>query len=478
MGYSPEDNPYLPGDPYSYDLKWMVDKMKGWKDPLDSAERAKTSEEAAAASAEAADLSAQAAADSATTAEDYAAHIADPVSGIVTDWLAEHITQPTTPAIDKTLAITDTAADSKVTGDQLETKITGSSSEYVEGYRTYMPGKFYYISGGVITSTDNAYYDTYIYELKNTLHFKISATIRGSSNYLIIVTDSNGALIERYEQGSSGVNTTYTDYEKTIHNLDGGYVYLSFGNGEAHDIKVSALRSDYDIYQDDMIAESLRLGNRWKNKNIVCFGDSRTWYDGHAYTANTKADIRGEICVGYQQQIKDLLGAVVTSEGSSGDTSVDICARILAYDFTDFDAVLLEGGVNDFIKSSDVTIGSIMPIGSVFDTSTVYGAWQAAIEYILTNFPALKIYMDIPAIAWKGVDDDMFPYSTAEIKGEIAALYNLPCKNLYKEGGINVLNRDAFYADDTSLTNNWHLHFNDEGNALIGAELAMFINNN
>lgn len=28
MAYSPQNNPYIPGDPYSYDLKWIVDRMK------------------------------------------------------------------------------------------------------------------------------------------------------------------------------------------------------------------------------------------------------------------------------------------------------------------------------------------------------------------------------------------------------------------------------------------------------------------
>ena len=28
MGYTPENNPYIPGDPYSYDLKWMVTEIK------------------------------------------------------------------------------------------------------------------------------------------------------------------------------------------------------------------------------------------------------------------------------------------------------------------------------------------------------------------------------------------------------------------------------------------------------------------
>lgn len=28
MGYTPENNPYIPGDPYSYDLKWMISEIK------------------------------------------------------------------------------------------------------------------------------------------------------------------------------------------------------------------------------------------------------------------------------------------------------------------------------------------------------------------------------------------------------------------------------------------------------------------
>lgn len=28
MAYTPENNPYIPGDPYSYDLKWIITKLK------------------------------------------------------------------------------------------------------------------------------------------------------------------------------------------------------------------------------------------------------------------------------------------------------------------------------------------------------------------------------------------------------------------------------------------------------------------
>jgi len=135
--------------------------------------------------------------------------------------------------------------------------------------------------------------------------------------------------------------------------------------------------------------------------------------------------------------------------------------------------VFLEGGVNDYVKQSQVTIGSIQPIGSTFDTSTVYGAWQSAVEYILTNYPSTIIYMDVPAIAWTA--NGVFPYDIAKIKGEVAELYNIPCLDLYKDGGINEVNRDYWYVDDVSQTN-WRLHFNDYGNALLGSKMAGFIN--
>ena len=56
MAYSPENNPYIPGDPYSYDLKWLVNSVKNLNlssDRLDSAvEIAETSADTASAAAE------------------------------------------------------------------------------------------------------------------------------------------------------------------------------------------------------------------------------------------------------------------------------------------------------------------------------------------------------------------------------------------------------------------------------------------
>lgn len=214
--------------------------------------------------------------------------------------------------------------------------------------------------------------------------------------------------------------------------------------------------------------------NRFAGKTFVFFGDSRTWYDGKAYNDKTKQEWTGRTCIGYQQAVVDLLGITAINQGVSGQTSQEICARIRAYDFSSVDAVFLEGGVNDFVVSGDANIGELLPIGSTFDTSTVYGAWQSAIEYIVTNYPQVKIFIDIPAIAWRRTDT-IFPYTTAEIKGRVADLYNLPCLNLYKTAGITVLNRAYWYCDDVAETG-WYLHFNDYGNRLLGEMMAEYIN--
>ena len=230
------------------------------------------------------------------------------------------------------------------------------------------------------------------------------------------------------------------------------------------------------LYRYNGAVEMNLLPSKHAGKKLVTFGDSRTWYDGQLYTYRTKTEWKGKTCRGYQQELVDLLGVEITNAGVSGEDSAQICARIREFDFTNYDIALLEGGVNDFIKSK--TAGQIAPIGATFDTTTVYGAWQSAIEYILNNYPVVKIYMDVPAIAWTGANDTMFPYELAKVKKDVAELYNIPCKDLYKEGGINVLNRDYYYADDVAASDNWHLHFNDYGNALLGAELAQFINAN
>lgn len=140
MGYTPDNNPYMPGDPYGYDLKWMVEEIKKQRAPEEeaaaaaaSAAEAKTYAENASVSANnalsyetsASNSAAQAlqsanhANQDANVARQYADNIADPVSGIVTDWLQDNITISPGVVIDTSLSTAGAAADAKATGDAI-----------------------------------------------------------------------------------------------------------------------------------------------------------------------------------------------------------------------------------------------------------------------------------------------------------------------------------------------------------------------
>lgn len=224
-------------------------------------------------------------------------------------------------------------------------------------------------------------------------------------------------------------------------------------------------------YLGDTISNIIE--SKYANKTFIVFGDSRVWYDEKTYTNTCKDEWKGNKCIGFQSYLRNYLNIITVNEGISAETSIQICNRIRNYDFSNCDCILLCGGVND----TNDTIGNLENIGSSFNTNTVYGAWQSAIEYILSNYPNKKIFIVIPAIAWRTENDTVFPYERAEVKKNIAELYNLPYCDLYKTLGINIINRDYYYADNVALTN-WHLHFNDYGNELIGCVLSSFINNN
>lgn len=94
-----------------------------------SADASQQSADASQQSADSSQESAENAAESEASAKNYADHIGDPVAGLVTDWLDDHVT-PTTPSVDDTLTISGAAADSKKVGD----KITDLKSALTTGY--------------------------------------------------------------------------------------------------------------------------------------------------------------------------------------------------------------------------------------------------------------------------------------------------------------------------------------------------------
>lgn len=233
--YTPENNPMIPGDPFSYDLKWMVDQINGWKDPADSADRAKASEEAAALSAEAADLSEQAAADSAEAAADskqaaadYAAHIADPVSGLVTDWLADHITQPTTPAIDTSLTVAGAAADAKATGDAVN-DLKSAMSEHKDAQITYKDLDNPTVVDGFYKASDGSFNSNPVLVTKKVAHtagtsYRYIGRLYGSAGYYgVTYLNSSDVVI-----GGKFISNTTETWEDAIINPPVGTATVAF----------------------------------------------------------------------------------------------------------------------------------------------------------------------------------------------------------------------------------------------------------
>lgn len=137
-----ENNPYIPGDPYSYDLKWIVDHMVQWEGIKNQAAEARdtavTSAESALHDADRAQESMERAEAAAESAENYAEHIADPVAGLVTSWLNSHVDPDTGYVIDDSLTIEGAAADAKAVGDALALvpKITSFDGDTAAGDQT------------------------------------------------------------------------------------------------------------------------------------------------------------------------------------------------------------------------------------------------------------------------------------------------------------------------------------------------------
>lgn len=207
-------------------------------------------------------------------------------------------------------------------------------------------------------------------------------------------------------------------------------------------------------------------------KNVYTFGDSRTWYDGKAYVANTV--IAGQICKGYQFWMRKLLQCNTINKGVSGYTSPQMLATVQSADISDADVVTLAGGINDFLQS--IPVGSIAPIGSNFDTSTVFGATQAMIESIISRKPSVKLMLINPFTGWINNDADEYPDTYASVKRNLAELYHLPILDLTRSCGFNALNKSTFYCDDMTKVS-YRLHLNDLGNEVIGHMIASFVGN-
>lgn len=175
---------------------------------------------------------------------------------------------------------------------------------------------------------------------------------------------------------------------------------------------------------------------------------------------------KGETCVGFETYIRnDLHARAVANRGESGKTTPQICAKIaVATDLTNYDVMTIMGGDND--DRLGVSVGTIQPVGGTFDTSTVCGALQNAIEYALAQNSTLRIILMTEPIGWTYQNGKMDRVSDLipNAYRNVAKQYSLPLIDLWNESGVNELTRETFYADPAPEDNQLYMyHPNNKG---------------
>lgn len=223
--------------------------------------------------------------------------------------------------------------------------------------------------------TSAANYDTYHILVKPGEKWYTNATVL----YTFMCFDANDTLI-------AGSNTNYVSVEKH------GRIYTIPANAVIAKIVVNNTtehRGQCIMY--------MRLNEN--TKKVLCIGDSVTWLDGTPGGVYDSADL----FLGYQKQL-EIAGYDVTSAGFNGYAYANdgvhgsIYTEIVTnnYDVSDFDYIVLAGGLNDDLY--DIPLGSRQTVygNTTFDTSTFNGAISGIINYIRANNPTAQIIMCSP----------------------------------------------------------------------------------
>ena len=183
----------------------------------------------------------------------------------------------------------------------------------------------------------------------------------------------------------------------------------------------------------------------WVGKKVSCLGDSLTGQNRWAPFVET--------ALGADLVNLGVGGSKISKPDASAST-VSMCddARINAI-ATDSDAVLFQGGTNDWAQS--------VPLGTIAstDNTTFYGALKQAVEKILTRVPtALVCIVTVPhgeritvISGWADGRTNALGLTTAayaQAQREVAALYGLPLIDWAAECGWSAYNVAAYIEND------------------------------
>jgi len=229
------------------------------------------------------------------------------------------------------------------------------------------------------------------------------------------------------------------------------------------------LQYDAGFYKGVIVDTGNGVGTQWIGRTVATYGDSITWYDGHEYGEHHSE--AGETAVGYQKYLKEL-GMTIVNKGESGARMTGILSTIKADTVSGYDAVTITCGANDFRYPNVEALGQIASIGGTFDETTMYGALQSAIEWLIGQKPSLKIILITPIKGWNNgtVMSEDYP----NVFRTVGKLYSLPVCDWYDASGINELNKTTFIGDDEEELH-YQLHPTNAGFKMMGEMLKGFL---
>ena len=308
--------------------------------------------------------------------------------------------------------------------------VNDNANFFTSGYIPVKYGDvFRMIIGGVfVTFGGNpmAYYD----ENKN---FLVYSTLSGTSKTL------NGNVKQAYIR----ISYLKANIDKIIATLNNPTLY--------------AMYIPYGSVINTILGKTAEETLPWTGTTMATFGDSIMYNDGRT--------VQSEVRKGYPSYLRDI-GFAVTNYGVSGacvayhseTTYEDNVTTIDNVTISDFEMMLFEGGVNDYIRST--------PLGTLdstpYDKTTFYGAYQYIIDKILTEKPTMKIvlmtqlrtYINAYDVHGGGANaEGLLLKDYADAVKTIAEKYAIPVVDLYNLSGLNSYDIDN-YTDDKLHPNN------------------------
>lgn len=319
----------------------------------------------------------------------------------------------------------------------------------------------------VVKDDARFFYSDYIRVTPNT-EYTLSAYVPALYNYY----DINKNYIGAHAISATGYDYTFT--------TEADAYYIRFNGIMTSYSSVVISPTEYMLVKGNSLPDSYvpygvrKYDANNVNKTIVCFGDSITAQDGKAYKETHSES--GQIAKGYQTYLRELLGATVNTQGYIGHTMPGILPYVKEYNYEGVDCVTLTAGANDFRYSAE-EIGSVLPIGSVFDETTYIGSFQSAIEHILNANPRCRVVLVTPIKGYTKNGDTLrvMPEAYPDALKEIADLYSLPLCDWYYHSGINDLTLSVYNGDSEDLS--YKLHPTNAGYERMGIMLANTIRN-